>query len=173
MVKERVSRSMRDSFPRIFGQNWEDAGEIYQKHFRAIHLQRLEALPGAEANLAYLKDKPVYVAVVSNKKGVNLRAELEHIGWKPYFSKVVGADDTARDKPHPDPVHAALAGSKIKPGTDVWFVGDSVIDMECAHVTGCLPVWFGEIPPEPLSHEFHSQVTSHKELAAMLRGAFG
>jgi phosphoglycolate phosphatase len=172
MVKQRVSRSMRDSFPRIFGENWQAAGDIYQGHFRSIHLQRLEALPGAEDVLAYLKKQPVYVAVVSNKKGSNLRLEAKHIGWEPYFSKLVGADDTSRDKPHPDPVHAALAGSGIEPGRDVWFIGDSVIDMECARVTGCLPIWYGEIPAEVLEHPYERQVGAHAELKKLLTSVF-
>ena len=46
LVKQRVARSMRDSFPTIFGENWQAAGEKYQGHFRAIHLERLEALEG-------------------------------------------------------------------------------------------------------------------------------
>jgi len=172
MVKQRVARSMRDSFPLVFGENWQEAGEIYQRNFRSIHLERLQALPGAEATLAYLKTLPVYVAVVSNKKGINLRAEVQHIGWGPYFSKVVGADDTPRDKPFADPVHAALKDSNIQAGPDVWFIGDSYIDMECAHVTGCVPLWYGELPQEPLKHPFKKQFVTQKELIDFLKKAF-
>lgn len=170
-VKQRVARSMRDSFPDIFGDNWHAAGERYQGHFRAIHLERLEALAGAEATLAFLRKQPVYMAVVSNKKGVNLRKEVAHIGWEKYFDKVVGADDTPRDKPAPEPVIAALAGSGIPPGPDVWFVGDSAVDMQVAHVTGCVPVWYGELP-EKLEHAFHQSFGSHKELVAALAALF-
>ena len=94
MVKKRVARSMRDSFPDIFGEKWQAAAEIYQGHFRSIHLQRLEALEGAGAMLEWLSNQPVYVAVASNKKGVNLRKEAEHIGWDKYFGQIIGADDT-------------------------------------------------------------------------------
>jgi phosphoglycolate phosphatase len=168
MVKQRVARSMRDSFPMVFGENWQEAGEIYQQYFREVHLQRLQALPGAEATLALLKKHPVYVAVVSNKKGINLRAEVEHIGWSPYFQKVVGADDTPFDKPLPDPVHAALKGSNIEAGADVWFIGDSAVDMECAAATGCIPIWYGEPPAEPLKHPVKQSAISHEQLQKIL-----
>lgn len=171
VVKQRVSRSMRDSFPLIFGDDWQRAGDIYQQHFRAIHLERLEALPGAEDTLKLLKTMPVYVAVVSNKKGPNLRKESDHIGWNHYFSKLIGADDTSRDKPFPDPVIAAMEGSGQKPGADVWFIGDSEVDMEVAHVTGCVPVWYGELP-EKASHPFVKRFATHKELQQGLRAVF-
>ncbi len=167
-VKQRVARSMRDSFPLIFGDEWPAAAEIYQGCFRAVHLERLEALPGAAELLAYLGKQPVYLAVVSNKKGVNLRTEAQHIGWAPYFRKLVGADDTPYDKPSPEPVHAALEGSGIAPGKDVWFIGDSSVDMECAHVTGCTPIWYGELPSEPLGHPFHACAKTHGELTKMM-----
>jgi len=172
MVKKRVARSMRDSFPDIFGENWQAAGEKYQQHFRDIHLERLEALPAAEATLMYLKEQPVYVAVVSNKKGVNLRKESGHIGWNHYFTKVIGADDTPRDKPFPEPVHAALLDSDIVAGGDVWFIGDSAVDMEVAHATGCVPIWFGELPEEQLAYPFARQVRNHAELVELFKSVY-
>jgi len=170
-VQQRVARSMRDSFPAIFGDSWQTAGELYQQNFRAIHLERLQALEGAETTLAFLRRHPVYLAVVSNKKGVNLRKEVAHIGWEKYFDKVVGADDTPRDKPAPDMVIAALSGSGIAPGPDVWLVGDSAIDMECAHASGCIPIWYGELP-EKLEHAFHQRFGTHGEFAQALKKIF-
>jgi phosphoglycolate phosphatase len=167
LVKQRVARSMRDSFPDIFGPDWQKAGEIYQANFRAIHLERLTPLEGAESMLAFLRKQPVYMAVVSNKKGVNLRKEVEHIQWGRYFDKVVGADDTPRDKPFPEPVLSALKGSPVEAGPDVWFIGDSAVDMECAQATGCTPVWYGELP-EKLMYPFRRRFTSHTELTKAL-----
>ena len=63
---------------------------------------------------------------------------------------MVGALDAAKDKPAAEPVFLALEGSGLQPGPDVWFVGDSLTDMQCAHGSGCLPVL---IRPEPLASE--------------------
>src|SRR3954468_17257394 len=40
----RVRKSMRDSFPEIFGKEWEKAGAFYQKQYKANHLMKLEPL---------------------------------------------------------------------------------------------------------------------------------
>jgi hypothetical protein len=45
-TKERVRLSLRESFPRHFGERWEEARRIYLDKFSAIHLDRLTALPG-------------------------------------------------------------------------------------------------------------------------------
>lgn len=169
MVKERVARSMRDSFPAIFGNHWQEAAEIYQGQFRAIHLQMLEPLPEAEETLRWLAGRQIYMAVASNKKGINLRKESAHLGWNPYFSILVGADDTPRDKPAPEPVYAALAGSDIKAGSEVWFIGDSVIDVECAHHSGCIPVFFGDLPAEPMPYPHTAQAADHHSLLQLFK----
>lgn len=143
-TKQRVKHSLRDSFPLLFGEQWEAAGKAYQNYYQSMHLQQLETLPESEEVLKFLKDKGVYTVVVSNKKGPNLRKEVEHIGWSDYFASLVGSDDAEHDKPHADPVHMAFAGSGITPGADVWFVGDTVVDLECAKNTHCVPILYGE-----------------------------
>ena len=124
ITKERVHRSLRDSFPEIFGDKWEEAGDLYIKNFKNIHLEKLTPLEDAEEVLKALKDTDIYTALVSNKTGESLRLEVDHIGWNGYFSKVIGAKDAEEDKPSIKPVLLALEGSGIVPGHDVWFVGD-------------------------------------------------
>lgn len=143
-TKQRVRKSMRDSFPELFGPNWQHAAGAYQQHYRAHHLEMLEALPGAEQLLAQVRARGVPAVVVSNKKGPNLRTEVNHLGWGGYFMSLIGADDAARDKPHPDPVHLALSVLDIAPGPDIWFVGDSEIDLETAVATGCTGILYGD-----------------------------
>ncbi len=143
MVKQRVAKSMRDSFPEVFGTQWEDAAKIYQAEYQSIQLEKIKPLVGAEEVLALLKSKHIPLAIVSNKRGVNLRKEVKHLGWDHYFYTLVGADDAAKDKPSPEPVLYALKPLGIEPSSDCWFVGDSIIDMQCAHNTGCSAIFFG------------------------------
>jgi len=170
-TQEKVHRSMRDAFPAIFGNNWQQAAELYQKNFRSIHLDMLEPLPLAQELLDSLKGSGIYTAVVSNKTNVNLHKELAHIGWEPYFDKVVGALDAVSDKPSAAPVLLALEKSGIAPNNHVWFIGDSITDMECAHNSGCLPILFGtrdlntpEFKAFPPAHTF----TDHAHLRDVL-----
>lgn len=142
-TRERVRQSLRDSFPRLFGERWPEARDIFYAHFDAHHLVYLQPLPGAEALLAALAGQGIYLAVVSNKTGRFLRREAEALGWDRYFGRLVGATDAERDKPDAAPVRLALEPSGLAPGPDVWFVGDADIDMECAHGTGCVALLIG------------------------------
>lgn len=172
-TRARVKKSMRDSFPELFGERWEEAGKLYQQHYRSRHLQELKPLPMAEEVLRRLRELPIYMAVVSNKKNYNLRAEAEHLGWEHYFDSLVGADDAPHDKPHPDPVHLALEGSGIVPGADVWFLGDTGIDLECAQATGCTPLLYGDHRLEREGvHEgfpFHHHSRDHTAFLELLK----
>ena len=138
-TKQRVRHSLRDAFPRLFGSRWEEARRLYLDSFTAMHLKRLTALHGAEPMLEALAADGYYLAVVSNKTGALLRREGQHLGWSRYFRAMVGAGDARADKPHPAVVEAALAGSGLDPA-EVWLVGDTALDLECAVAAGCVPV---------------------------------
>jgi phosphoglycolate phosphatase len=139
-TRERVRRSLRDSFPEMFGDQWERARDIFYSRFEAVHLDRLVPMAGAGDALAWLAGAGIYLALVSNKTGGYLREEAAALGWQEYFTQMVGATDAAADKPAPEPVHMALAGSGIEAGPDVWFVGDAAIDVQCALAAGLTPI---------------------------------
>lgn len=142
--REGIHHSLRESFPRIFGDRWEQAREAYYQSFLANHLLKMEVLPGAVETLDILSKKDIFVAVVSNKTGKYLRVEIDHLGWQDYFDKVVGASDATKDKPHADPVHHALEGSGITADKDVYFIGDSFTDVECSLNAGVTPIIFAD-----------------------------
>ncbi|MGE0725986.1 MAG: HAD family hydrolase, partial [Alphaproteobacteria bacterium] len=139
-VRANVRLSARDSFAAWFGPRAEEALAVFYDAFARRHLEALRPMACAELLLDAARDAGAYLGVVSNKTGGYLRAEAAHLGWTGRFGRIVGATDAARDKPAPDPVLAALAGSGIAPGPDVWFVGDAGVDMECAGNAGCVPV---------------------------------
>jgi phosphoglycolate phosphatase len=147
-TRRNVRRSMRETFPEMFGEKWQAARDIFYRRFRAIHLDKLKICPGAEELLGALSSRGLYLGVVSNKRGEHLRREAAHLGWERYFARLVGANDAARDKPAPEVVDLALSGSGIGAGGEVWFVGDTGIDLECAYNAGCVPVLLRESPPQ-------------------------
>lgn len=142
-VRARVAGSLRDTFPAIYGDRWEEAREIYYRAFAAVHLEMLQALAGAEDMLREAASAGLYLGVVSNKTGKYLRAEAQHLGWTGLFGRLVGSQDATRDKPAPDPVHLALLQSGINAGSEVWFVGDAPIDIACGRGAGCTTVFLG------------------------------
>jgi phosphoglycolate phosphatase len=150
-TKERVRLSLRESFPRHFGERWEEARRIYLDKFSAIHLDRLTVLPGRDNLLQGLAGEGIYLGVVSNKTGALLRREADALGWSALFGAIVGAGDAAADKPDAAPVRLALEPSGIGAGETVWFVGDTGVDIECARNSGCVSVLLGgEMPDEEL-----------------------
>ena len=143
-TKARVRHSLRDAFPRLFGERWDDARKIYMDTFTATHLERIKPSPSAAELLQAVGERGFYRAVVSNKTGPVLRREAAHLGWTGHFTRLVGAGDAAADKPNAAPMHMALDGSGIAAGGEVWYIGDTAIDMECAAISGCVGVLVGD-----------------------------
>ncbi len=146
-TRKRVRASARDSFPALFGERADEAMAIFYGTFEAEHLAKLCARPGAGAMLARLAEAGLVLGVVSNKRGYLLRREAEHLGWTARFHRLVGADDARRDKPAVEAVDLALDGCGLARGPEVWFVGDTDIDMVCATRAGCRPVLLRPEPP--------------------------
>ncbi len=174
--REGIHKSLRDSFPRIFGDDWETAKELYYKSFLNHHLNKLDILPGAYEVLEALSQTPIFVGIVSNKTGEYLRREVTHLGWDHLFDSVIGATDAEQDKPHPAPIHLALKESDITPSQNVWFIGDSATDIACALNANCTPILYGEglhhhqdhpIDKEILESLLH--VKDHAELLTIVK----
>ena len=166
-ARTRVRKSMRDSFPLLFGDRWEDASRVFYDAYKAIHLERLTPVPGAEEVLRALTEDGLYLAVVSNKRGEHLRTEAAHLGWERYFGRMIGAADAARDKPACEPIDLALAGSGIDRNGGVWFAGDADIDLECAFNANLVPVLVRAQPPDPGEFAAHPPVHHLADLRAL------
>ncbi len=145
--RDNIHHSLRESFPILFGDKWEQAREIYYKNFLEVHIQEIQLLPGAMETLSHLQGLDVHLSIVSNKTGQYLRDELKHLGIHDFFHTIIGAGDATKDKPHADPLIMALHNSNIEQKDyqqKVWMVGDSKTDIEAAINAKCVPVIFGD-----------------------------
>jgi phosphoglycolate phosphatase len=133
--------SLRDAFPRMFGADWERARTLFSETYARDHLATLAPLPGAAEAIAAARCP---VGVVSNKQGRFLRIEARALGWAPRLAALVGAGDAARDKPHPDQILLALAALQIAATQDVWYVGDTGVDLAAARAAGVTAVLVGD-----------------------------
>lgn len=144
-VKNDVHASMRESFPKIFGDKWQEAGEIYKSSYRSQHLEKMQFLPCALDLLDWLHKKNILLIIISNKIGNTLRIEADNLKIADKFYSLVGSTDAEFDKPHIAPVDLALQGSNLDPKKDlIWFIGDTITDVECAINSGCQPILYGE-----------------------------
>jgi phosphoglycolate phosphatase len=144
-VLARVRGSLRDTFPGMFGDAWERARDIFYAAVRSCHLQVLSPMPEAATAIAAAAALGPQ-GVISNKQGPLLRAEAAHLGWTDRFAALVGAGDAAADKPDPAPFTMALAACGVPAGRQVWYVGDTALDMRAARAAGCTAVLVGGAP---------------------------
>ncbi len=143
-VKDNIHKSMRESFPELFGDNWQAAGEVYKSSYRAIHMEELTLLPSALALLNKLQEKNILQIIVSNKIGATLRKEAKNLKIADKFFSIIGSTDSSHDKPSRAPLDLALNGSKLNPEKDhIWFIGDTIADVDCAYNANCQPIIFG------------------------------
>lgn len=176
-IRRNSGLSAKDAYIKLFGEDrWQEADKVYYDTFHRLAAGGAPAHQGAEDVLKFLRGQNVYLGVVSNKRGDVLRHDAAHIGYDGYFDRIVGAGDAAADKPDPAHVLMALGDSGILPGPDVWFVGDSHMDMICAHRAGCTPILIEtKSPPEDLllKNLPALRVTDHGHFMEFIQGCFG
>lgn len=138
--KKQPAIPVKKYFIDLLGVDGEKkAGPMFFDAFSKNHLLNLQPLPGTHELLDFLQSEKIPAGIVSNKEGGYLRREVSHMGWDKHFPHVIGCDDTAESKPSALPLLTLLERAKIDPGYHVWFVGDSPIDMLCAHNARCVP----------------------------------
>ncbi len=141
-TRNRVRVSLKESFPVMFGDAWEQAREIFYDTFRGDHLDHVTPMPGAGE--ALLAGAAWPRGVVSNKAGKFLRAEVTHLRWDSHFGAVIGAGDASADKPDPAPILMALARMGFAADRSVWYLGDTALDMAAARAAGVTAVLVGD-----------------------------
>ena len=141
-TRNRVRVSLRESFPVMFGDRWEQARDIFYASLTQQHLDHVTPMPGVpdvlEAGAAWPQ------GVVSNKAGPFLRREVAHLGWNRFFDSVIGAGDAVADKPDPAPIHLALEQLHHSADGSVWYMGDTALDMQAARAAGVTAVLIGD-----------------------------
>lgn len=166
-ARRRVGVSGRELFRGLFGERGREAEKIYAAAYDDITHGNTKIFNDVVKILQYLHDQKIYQAVVSSKRSKILKKEAEALGIEHYFSSLVGAGDAVADKPDRATVVMALEKGSIPPSENVFFIGDSHIDMICAKNAGCTAVLLEtKLPPEELlsAHPPDIRVKTHKDL---------
>ena len=133
--------SLRETFPKIFKDDWIKAKRIFYNNFKKIHLKKIKPIRNAERLLKTINKKKIISGVISNKDGNLLRKEIKKLGWEKYFKVIVGANEAKKDKPSKYPLLLALNKISLKSNKDIWYVGDNEIDVEFAKKNNCLSIF--------------------------------
>lgn len=156
----------RDTLQKHFGEKWEVANEIFVNELKNFSVDDIVVFSDIEEVLKYIADSNIFLGIVSNKLSIGLHNELEHFGLKKYFQNIVGSGDAIRDKPYKDPVILVLENSGIAPASDVWLVGDSITDIECAINSNITPILYKSNYTK--IEEKCIKINSHVEIISML-----
>jgi pyrophosphatase PpaX len=124
-----------------FGQITEDKAEIEAmvQTYRTYNLTHHDALvkpyEGVVDEIRRIQDAGKRLGVVTSKLRDGALRGLRIAGLDDVFDIVVGCDDVAHFKPHPEPVLKAV-DELGAPREETVFVGDSRHDMECGRAAG-------------------------------------
>jgi len=116
--------------------------EAYREHNEPLH-DELEAFDRMVALLPGLRARGHRLGIVTAKRRATVALAFERFPVLEELTDVlVGADDTERHKPDPDPLLEALARLGAQP-TEAAYVGDSPFDIAAAKRGGLLAVAVG------------------------------
>jgi len=153
-------------------ENYDNARELFDIYVTQGHRTgALKPLPDAQMTLQVASGLNLPMGVVSNKRPAFLRAEAAQFGWAHHFQVMVGAGEAAADKPDAGPLLLALERANMTHGCDVWLVGDTDNDVQCAVAAGCTAVFVGPDAP-PGTHQHYSDLAALRAaLAGLYTGA--
>jgi pyrophosphatase PpaX len=158
---------MRDLDP----ERVDELVEAYRAHNEPLH-EQLEAFADVLALLPVLRDEGHTLGIVTAKRLRTVALALDRFPvLREATDVVIGAEDTERHKPEPDPLLEALdrLGGHAR---DAVYVGDSPFDVRAAKAAGMFAVavaWGGIHPEERLEQEApDALVRSAEELHAIV-----
>lgn len=109
--------------------------DAYRDYTHAHHDRLVTPYPGITEVITHLAGTGVRLAIVTSKTHALARRGLETAGLSRYFDVLIGMDDVAEHKPHPEPVLTALERLAAD-ASDAVFVGDSPHDVIAGHAAG-------------------------------------
>jgi HAD superfamily hydrolase (TIGR01509 family) len=179
-LSEAVAPVGREDWPRLFGMTTVEAVEFaagdavprerYQELSVAIDRRVGELLAGtppvrdgAPAVLEELHQNGFAMAVASSASRFAIDSVMERLNWQRYFSSVVGREDVAHTKPHPDAYARAVENLRVEPCA-AFAVEDTVIGAQSAKAAGLFVVALGGTQSRQELHEADLFFESFQEL---------
>ncbi len=145
---------------------------FHYDHLSDAHEYQARPYPGVAEGLAQLHARGLRMAIVTNKARHAAVALLGHLHLSDYIEIVVGGDNVAHRKPHPQPLLIACEALRVDVAHAL-MVGDSVIDVQAARAAGmrvvCVPYGYNE-GDDPRALPCDALVESVGDLPGLLFG---
>jgi pyrophosphatase PpaX len=143
----------------------DDLVDAYRAHNAPLH-EELEAFWEVVEVLPRLRSQGRRLGIVTAKRRVTVGLAFDRLpGLEENFDVLIGAEDTERHKPDPDPLLEALRRLDATPA-DAAYVGDSPFDVQAAKAAGVYAVavaWGGIHSAEVLRREGPDAFVEHAE----------
>ena len=138
-------KSLKDNFENFFGNDAKKAYDEYLEYYRTNSFNKVKPFEYTKEFLSLCHQKNIDLYIISNKEKSLLLKEVAYCFPDVGFKNILGNGDAANNKPAPDPVFKALEGASFEINRDnVWLVGDTKQDTECAYNANILPVLIGK-----------------------------
>jgi pyrophosphatase PpaX len=139
--------SLHEQMAAIAPDRVDELVVAYRRHNEPLH-DELECCAGMLDVLDRLRAEGRRLGIVTAKRRANVELAFARLPLRDYFEVIIGADDTARHKPDPEPILLALERLGAEPG-DAAYVGDSPFDIGAARAAGvhAIGVTWGGIHP--------------------------
>jgi phosphoglycolate phosphatase len=133
--------------------------ELFVQHADRVMVAQTEFLDGSLGALAELQAQGLRLAIVSTKYRYRIEAILERHRAGHFFEMIVGGEDAANHKPHPEGLRLALRKLGISGATGS-YVGDHLVDAEAAMAAGVpfFPVLTGATSREDFERFPHVEI---------------
>ncbi|MGI6033579.1 MAG: HAD family hydrolase [Coriobacteriales bacterium] len=144
--------------------------DTYRSYNHRVHDERVSVFSGELNALDRLQDAGFAMGVVTSKMHRLTQHGLDVLGLDRYFTVLMGADDSEKHKPDPEPVVLGCERLGVAP-EDCAYVGDSPFDMAAGKAAGCFTVGvtWGMFPRARLEEQgADAIVESYGELADLL-----
>ena len=145
-VKYRdTKKSLKENFPNFFGKDANRAYNEYLKYYIEYAYNKVYPMEKADEFLKLCNQKKIDLYIISNKEKSLLLKEVEFCFPNISFKKILGNGDAPLNKPNPAPVFVALDNVAYEVNRDnVWLIGDTKQDTECAYNAEIQPILLGK-----------------------------
>lgn len=130
-----LMRQMEIIFPDHTEEFWLEVATRYRAIYDDKTIELCPLFPSLTKMLEALKASDIKMTIASSKRRHLIQTVLDHHNLTHYFAMIVGAQDVANHKPHPESVHLTLKEMSTD-AYDAVVIGDSTYDLDMAHGAG-------------------------------------
>jgi len=154
-IRRSVGKGLDGLLVPLVGEElFPEISKVFCEKQRESLFEGTYPLPGAEEALNHFQTANCRMAVASNKPAEFVVPLLEHFQMAPFFQVVLGGDNVARKKPHPEMLFLIMEKLRVKPERAL-YVGDMTLDVEAGRRAGIktIAVLTGSSAREELERE--------------------